>query len=57
MDEMDLARQSLDVTPWRPEAYERARTVLRGAMAEPRAAGGSGASGGSGAEKGIFPGG
>jgi hypothetical protein len=34
MDEMDLARQALDVTPWRPEAYEQARAVLRGAMAE-----------------------
>ena len=33
MDEMDLARQALDVTPWRPEEYERARAVLRGAMA------------------------
>jgi hypothetical protein len=31
---MDLVRQALDVTPWRPEAYERARTVLRGVMAE-----------------------
>lgn len=34
MDEMDLARQALDVTPWRPEEYERARAVLRSAMAE-----------------------
>lgn len=34
MDEMDLARQALDVTPWRPEEYERARAVLRGAMAQ-----------------------
>lgn len=34
MDEMDLVRQALDVTPWRPEAYEQARVVLRGAMAE-----------------------
>jgi hypothetical protein len=34
VDEMDLVRQALDVTPWRPEAYERARAVLRGAMAE-----------------------
>ena len=34
VDEMDLASQALDVTPWRPESYERARTVLRGAMAE-----------------------
>jgi len=31
---MDLARQALDVTPWRPEEYERARAVLRGVMAE-----------------------
>jgi len=35
VDEMDLAGQALEVTPWRPEAYERARTTLRGAMAEP----------------------
>ena len=34
VDEMDLASQALDVTPWRPEAYERARATLRGAMAE-----------------------
>jgi hypothetical protein len=34
VDEMDLASQALDVTPWRPEEYERARAVLRGAMAE-----------------------
>jgi hypothetical protein len=34
VDEMDLASQSLEVTPWRPEEYERARAVLRGAMAE-----------------------
>jgi hypothetical protein len=33
-DEMDLARQALDVTPWRPEAYEQARTALLVAMAE-----------------------
>jgi hypothetical protein len=31
---MDLAGQALEVTPWRPEAYERARATLRGAMAE-----------------------
>ena len=31
---MDLAGRALEVTPWRPEAYERARTTLRGAMAE-----------------------
>ena len=31
---MDLARQALDVTPWRPEEYERARAVLRRVMAE-----------------------
>jgi len=34
VDEMDLVGQALDVTPWRPEAYERAQTMLRGAMAE-----------------------
>ena len=34
MDEMDLASQALDVTPWRPEEYERSRAALRGAMAE-----------------------
>jgi len=34
VDEMDLAGQALEVAPWRPEAYERARAVLRGAMAE-----------------------
>jgi hypothetical protein len=34
VDEMDLARQALDVTPWRPEEYERARAALRVAMAE-----------------------
>ena len=34
MDEMDLVSQALDVTPWRPEEYEQARTVLRAAMAE-----------------------
>jgi hypothetical protein len=33
-DEMDLVSQALDVTPWRPEAYERARAVLQEAMAE-----------------------
>jgi hypothetical protein len=31
---MDLASQALDVTPWRPEEYERSRAALRGAMAE-----------------------
>jgi hypothetical protein len=31
---MDLAGQALDVPPWPPEQYERARTLLRGAMAE-----------------------
>jgi hypothetical protein len=36
VDEMDLAREALDVTPWRPEEYERARAVLRGAMTEAR---------------------
>lgn len=35
VDEMDLARQALGAAPWDPEAYERARTVLRAAMAEP----------------------
>jgi hypothetical protein len=34
VDEMGLVSQALDVTPWRPEAYERAREVLREAMAE-----------------------
>jgi hypothetical protein len=34
VDEMDLAGQALEVTPLRPEAYERARATLRGAMAE-----------------------
>jgi hypothetical protein len=34
VNEMDLASQALDVTPWRPEAYEQARARLRGAMAE-----------------------
>ena len=34
MNEMDLVQQALDVTPWRPEAYERAQAVLRGVMAE-----------------------
>ena len=34
MDEMDLASQVLEVAPWRPEEYERARAVLREAMAE-----------------------
>ena len=34
MDEMDLVSQALDVTPWRPEEYEQARTVLRAAMAQ-----------------------
>jgi hypothetical protein len=34
VDEMDLVSQLLDVTPLRPEAYERARAVLRGSMAE-----------------------
>ena len=36
MDEMDLASQAMEVTPWHPEAYERARTTLRVAMAESR---------------------
>ncbi|MGH3278696.1 MAG: hypothetical protein ACRDNW_06110 [Trebonia sp.] len=34
MDEMDLVSQALDVAPLAPEAYERARTRLREAMAE-----------------------
>jgi hypothetical protein len=34
VDEMDLTREALDVTPWSPEAYERARATLRVAMAE-----------------------
>jgi hypothetical protein len=34
VDEMDLASQALEVTPWRPEAYEQARAVLRATMAE-----------------------
>jgi hypothetical protein len=34
MDEMDLAGQALQVTPWRPEEYEQARTRLRAAMAK-----------------------
>ena len=31
---MDLVSQALGVAPWRPEEYERARTMLRGATAE-----------------------
>jgi hypothetical protein len=34
VDEMDLVSQSLEVTPLRPEAYGRARTMLGAAMAE-----------------------
>ena len=34
VDEMNLVSELRDVTPLRPEAYERARAVLRGAMAE-----------------------
>jgi hypothetical protein len=34
VEEMDLTRRALDVTPWRPEEYERARAVLRGVMTE-----------------------
>ncbi|MGD0703809.1 MAG: hypothetical protein ABSA02_28485 [Trebonia sp.] len=34
MDEMDLAREALNVTPWRPEMYEQARARLRGAITE-----------------------
>ena len=33
VDEMDLVRQLQDAAPLRPEAYERARTTLRAAMA------------------------
>jgi hypothetical protein len=35
VDEMDLISQLKDAAPLRPEAYERARTTLRAAMAEP----------------------
>jgi hypothetical protein len=35
VDEMDLVSQLKDAAPLRPEAYERARTTLRAAMAEP----------------------
>ena len=38
VDEMDLASQLKDAEPLRPEAYERARTTLRAAMAERAAA-------------------
>lgn len=34
VDEMDLLGRELEVTPWRPEAYERSRAVLRAAIAE-----------------------
>jgi hypothetical protein len=34
VDEMDLAGPALEVTPWQPEAYERARATLHAAMAE-----------------------
>jgi hypothetical protein len=34
VDEMDLVSEVLEVAPWRPDEYERARSVLRGAMAE-----------------------
>jgi hypothetical protein len=34
MDEMDLAHQALDVTPWHPDAYARAQAALRVAMTE-----------------------
>lgn len=36
VDEMNLISELRDVTPLRPEAYERARAELRGAMAESR---------------------
>ncbi len=48
---MDLARQALDVTPWRPEEYERARAVLRAAMAESGSPGESAPAGGSGSPR------
>jgi hypothetical protein len=35
VDEMDLVSQLKDAAPLRPEAYDRARTTLRAAMAEP----------------------
>jgi hypothetical protein len=35
VDEMDLVSQLKDAAPPRPEAYDRARTTLRAAMAEP----------------------
>ena len=35
VDEMDLISQLKDAAPLRPEAYERARTTLRAAMADP----------------------
>jgi hypothetical protein len=38
VDEMDLVSQLKDAAPLRPEAYERARTTLRAAMAEPEPA-------------------
>ncbi|MET8141548.1 hypothetical protein ABZU32_14670 [Sphaerisporangium sp. NPDC005288] len=38
MDEMDLVGQLKNAAPLRSEAYERARTALRGAMAESEAA-------------------
>jgi hypothetical protein len=34
VDEMELLGRELEVTPWRPEAYERSRAVLRAAIAE-----------------------
>src|ERR1700728_4659258 len=34
-DEMDLISELKGAEPLRPEAYQRARAVLRGAMAEP----------------------
>ena len=34
VDEMDLVGQALEVTPWRPETYEGARTKLRAALSE-----------------------
>ncbi len=34
VDEMDLLGRELEVTSWRPEAYERSRAVLRAVIAE-----------------------
>jgi hypothetical protein len=34
VDELELVSQALEVTPWQPEAYERARAKLQAAMVE-----------------------